>query len=131
MLHCPICGKPIQSTLCPQCGFDESCNYEAHPTFHMLPATVKTISALQKAQNRDPVDAAMKFLQSQDWDQQTLAQIKNILLSKNVPIQNPTDDPRYMPLMNNLIGILRYQLSKTLACFQTPLVSMNRSLLKK
>lgn len=32
MEHCPVCNMPVQTAICPECGFDSSRNYEKLPT---------------------------------------------------------------------------------------------------
>lgn len=38
---CPVCSHILRADgICPQCGYDRSCDYEQNPTFSPLPATL-------------------------------------------------------------------------------------------
>ena len=58
MENCPVCGKHTSpAKRCERCGFDDSCNYEAHITLGPVPAGVRSLSGMrldyqQKHQNR-------------------------------------------------------------------------------
>lgn len=58
MENCPVCGKNTSAaTRCDFCGFDDSCNYEAHITLELVPAGVRSLAGMrlaykQKHQNR-------------------------------------------------------------------------------
>ena len=49
MYKCPVCEKETSSLLCPHCGFDGSCNYEAYPSLKTLPGRVDSIRARKAA----------------------------------------------------------------------------------
>ena len=58
MGNCPVCGRYTSSAKCCDfCGFDDSCNYEAHRTLEPVPASVRSLDGMrldykQKHQNR-------------------------------------------------------------------------------
>ena len=50
MRKCPICGQSIPETICAECGYDASTNYESHATLCMVSG--KTISARKNEYER-------------------------------------------------------------------------------
>ena len=46
-MKCPVCGKRYTATICPDCGFDDSRNYERYPTFGQI-SGVPSISARRR-----------------------------------------------------------------------------------
>lgn len=49
-MKCPVCGKRYTATICPDCGFDDSRNYERYPTFGQV-SGVPSISARRRRWN--------------------------------------------------------------------------------
>lgn len=108
MPFCSACGKKVNGAVCPACGFDESCHYEAYPTLQTLnaPQRSRTFSKTGPVSSdvRDPIEIALEFLRAQGWDQKTLAEIRTVLHAAKTPAMN---DPRYRALMNDLVAVLR------------------------
>lgn len=44
MRTCSVCGNQTGESVCPICGFDESCNYECYPTLSAVPEGVEPVS---------------------------------------------------------------------------------------
>ena len=44
MKTCPVCKAEYDAAICPDCGFDPSCDYESFPTLAMLAGSVESIS---------------------------------------------------------------------------------------
>ena len=53
MKTCPICNQELQSACCPDCGFDQSCDFESHPTLQPIGADVASIAARKARQTDD------------------------------------------------------------------------------
>ena len=49
-MKCPVCGKRYTATICPDCGFDDSRNYERYPTFGQI-SGVPSISSRRRRWN--------------------------------------------------------------------------------
>ena len=44
MRTCSVCGNRTGESVCPICGFDESCNYACYPTLSPLPEGLEPVS---------------------------------------------------------------------------------------
>ena len=55
-MKCPVCGKRYTATICPDCGFDDSRNYERYPTFGQI-SGVPSISARRRRWNDRTADS--------------------------------------------------------------------------
>ena len=44
MSQCPVCKKESTAIVCPDCGFDRSCHYEAYPTLFALTGKIDAVS---------------------------------------------------------------------------------------
>lgn len=53
MNTCPVCEKELQASVCPDCGFDLSCNFESHPTLQPIAANIDSISTRKMQQTDD------------------------------------------------------------------------------
>ena len=45
---CPVCGKALTHTVCPDCGYDLSCYYEGFPTLGQIPAGLPSAAARRR-----------------------------------------------------------------------------------
>lgn len=75
---CAVCGTPHPGTRCPQCDFDESCNYELFPTLQLLDENAHPISYWKEQRTPNAI-RAIAMLRKQGWDYHVLNAVKKIL----------------------------------------------------
>ena len=82
-LHtCAVCAAKNLTLLCPDCGFDNSCNYELYPSLQKIDARTPSVSQLieQRNSSAEPsVEKTIDFLKKQNWNGHVLSAVEEIL----------------------------------------------------
>ena len=82
MWNCPVCDQENSSPVCPGCGFDSSCDYEAYPTLQqpdVLPDAVALLREQWNAPAAPSVTGTLAAIRSQGWDPHVLSAVEKIL----------------------------------------------------
>ena len=66
MWKCPVCSRENLESVCPGCGFDNSCDYESYPTLALLSGKQQAVSARKKIQQ--VVSVLKKIQEKQKMD---------------------------------------------------------------
>lgn len=82
LLTCTVCSSKISTSLCPNCGFDNSRNYEQYPSLQKIEDPVPAISlfkALWNPPDEPSVEQSLALLENQKWDEHVLDAVEEIL----------------------------------------------------